>query len=167
MLLKAFFLKKNHSKTFTFYKLGGTNSKEPACQFMRHERHGFDPWVRKIPWKKTWQPTLLPGESPWTEEHGGLQSMGVTKVGRDWVTKPRTAQYRHWGYSETYNELELGQALGDGEGQGGLVLLSTAPQRVDTTGHLNSNHNDISKPHYSNLPLTLRLNVNHKKVVRC
>ena len=80
MLLKAFFFfKKNHSKTFTFYKLGGTSSKEPACQFRRHERHGFDPWVRKIPWKKTWQPTLLPGESPWTEEPGGLQSMGSQK----------------------------------------------------------------------------------------
>ena len=28
-------------------------------------RHGFDPWVRKIPWRRKWQPTpvLLPGES--------------------------------------------------------------------------------------------------------
>ena len=28
-------------------------------------RHGFDPWVRKIPWKRKWQltPILLPGES--------------------------------------------------------------------------------------------------------
>ena len=28
-------------------------------------RPGFDPWVRKIPWKRKWQPTLvfLPGES--------------------------------------------------------------------------------------------------------
>ena len=32
----------------------------------------------KIPWKKAWQPTsvFLPGESPWTEEPGGLQSIG-------------------------------------------------------------------------------------------
>ena len=36
------------------------------------------PWVRKIPWRRAWQPTpgLLPGESSWTEEPGGLQSMG-------------------------------------------------------------------------------------------
>ena len=29
------------------------------------ERHGFDPWVRKIPWRKAWQPTpvFLLGES--------------------------------------------------------------------------------------------------------
>ena len=39
----------------------------------------FDPWVRKIPWKRAWQPTpgFLPGESPWTEEPDGLH--GVTK----------------------------------------------------------------------------------------
>ena len=28
-------------------------------------RDRFDPWVRKIPWRKAWQPTpvILPGES--------------------------------------------------------------------------------------------------------
>ena len=28
-------------------------------------RHGFSPWVGKIPWRRAWQPTLvfLPGES--------------------------------------------------------------------------------------------------------
>ena len=38
----------------------------------------FDPWVRKIPWRRKWQPTpvFLPGASPQTEEPGGLQSMG-------------------------------------------------------------------------------------------
>ena len=35
---------------------------------------GLDPWVGKIPGRRAWQPTLvfLPGESPWTEESGGL-----------------------------------------------------------------------------------------------
>ena len=34
----------------------------------------FDSWVGKIPWRRAWQPTpvFLPGESPWTEEPGGL-----------------------------------------------------------------------------------------------
>ena len=41
-------------------------------------RLGFDLWVGKIPWKRARQPTpvFLPEESPWTEEPGGLQSMG-------------------------------------------------------------------------------------------
>ena len=38
---------------------------------------------------RAWQPTpvLLPGESPWTEEAGRLQSKGSQRVGLDWVTK--------------------------------------------------------------------------------
>ena len=36
--------------------------------------HAVRTWVGKIPWKRAWQPTpvFLPGESPWTEEPGGL-----------------------------------------------------------------------------------------------
>ena len=47
-------------------------------------RPGFDTWVGKIPWKRAWQstPIFLPGESPWTEEPGGLQSMGLQRVGQ-------------------------------------------------------------------------------------
>ena len=36
---------------------------ERTC--LPHGRPGFDPWVRKIPWRRKWQPTpvFLPGES--------------------------------------------------------------------------------------------------------
>ena len=52
-------------------------------------RPGLDPWVGKIPWRRAWQPTpvFLPGESPWTEEPGRLQSMWSQRVRHDWVTK--------------------------------------------------------------------------------
>ena len=38
--------------------------KESTCQCRRCKRLGFDPWVRKIPWRRTWQstPAFLPGE---------------------------------------------------------------------------------------------------------
>jgi len=41
------------------------SGKESACQCKRHERHGFNPWVKKIPSRREWQPTagFLPGES--------------------------------------------------------------------------------------------------------
>ena len=41
--------------------------------------------VQKDPWRRKWQPTpvFLPGEIPWTEEPGGLQSMGSHRVGHD------------------------------------------------------------------------------------
>ena len=32
----------------------GASGKEPACRFRRHKRHGFDPWVGKIPWSRRW-----------------------------------------------------------------------------------------------------------------
>ena len=52
-------------------------------------RPGFNPWVGKIPWRRAWQPTpvFLPGESPWTEEPGGLQPMEPQWVGYNWATK--------------------------------------------------------------------------------
>ena len=31
--------------------LGSSSCKEHACQCRRHKRHGFNPWVRKFPWK--------------------------------------------------------------------------------------------------------------------
>ena len=34
---------------------GGASDKESACQCKRLKRCGFDPWVRKIPWKRAWQ----------------------------------------------------------------------------------------------------------------
>ena len=36
---------------------GGASGKGPTCQGMRHKRHGFHPWVRKIPLRRAWQPT--------------------------------------------------------------------------------------------------------------
>ena len=33
--------------------------KEPTWQCRRHRRRGFDPWVRKIPWRRKWQPTVV------------------------------------------------------------------------------------------------------------
>ena len=41
------------------------SGKESACQCRCHRRPGFNSWVRKIPWRRKWQPTpvFLPGES--------------------------------------------------------------------------------------------------------
>ena len=44
---------------------GDASDKELGCQCRRHKRCGSAPWVRKIPWRRKWQPTpvFLPGES--------------------------------------------------------------------------------------------------------
>ena len=35
---------------------GGANGKEPICQCRRHKRCEFDPWVRKILWRRIGSP---------------------------------------------------------------------------------------------------------------
>ena len=61
---------------------GWSAGKEPACQYRRYKRCGFDK-VRKIPWRRKWKPTPV-WEIPWTEEPGGPQrSMGLQKIGYD------------------------------------------------------------------------------------
>ena len=57
-------------------------------------RPGFDPWVGKIPWRSAWQPTpvCLPGESPWTEEPGRLQSMKSRRVGHEQLNTAQASE---------------------------------------------------------------------------
>ena len=43
------------------------SSKKSAYKCRRLMRHGFNPWVGKIPWRRKWQPTLL--FLPW-KSHG-------------------------------------------------------------------------------------------------
>ena len=58
---------------------GGTSGKETACRCRKHKRREFDIRVRKIPWRRAWQPTLvLAWRIPWTEEPSGLVC-GVAK----------------------------------------------------------------------------------------
>ena len=58
--------------------LDGANGKESACQYRRDKRQGFDPWdpwVRKIPWRRKGMGTyssILAWRIPWTEVPGGL-----------------------------------------------------------------------------------------------
>ena len=62
-------------------------SKESAC--LPSRRWGFDPWVRKIPWRREWQPTLvfLPGESHGQRSLAGYTVHGFARAGHNLVTK--------------------------------------------------------------------------------
>ena len=69
---------------------GGTDGKEPACQCRRCKKDRFYPWEGKISWRRSTgmatNSNILAWEIPWTEESGGLQSMGSQRVGHDWET---------------------------------------------------------------------------------
>ena len=69
------------------------SGKESTCQCRRHRRLEFDPWIRKLPWRRAWQPTpvLLPGIS-----HGQRSLVGYSPWGRkEWdMTEQSTAHLR-------------------------------------------------------------------------
>ena len=48
---------------------------------MQCERLGFNPWVRKTPWRRATHSSVLAWRIPWTEEPGGLGFIGLQKAG--------------------------------------------------------------------------------------
>ena len=73
----------------------GSDSKEFSCNV------GDLAWIPgwgRFPWRRKWQPTpvFLPGKSPWTEEPGGLHSMGSQGVGHDWTTNHMIQSFHFW-----------------------------------------------------------------------
>ena len=49
----------DNSTAILLFFPGGASGKEPYCRCRSHERRGFDPWVRKTPWRRAWQPTAV------------------------------------------------------------------------------------------------------------
>ena len=74
-------------------------------------RPGFNPWVRKIPWRRAWQqiPNILAWKMPWTEEPGGLQSTRSQRVGCNWSNWRVAALDKH--YDEFKVRLEYGLSI--------------------------------------------------------
>ena len=70
------FSESNHA--YSLASPGGASGKEPTFQCTRPKKHSFNPWVRKTPWRRAWQPTpvFLPGES-----HGQRSLMGHNPQG--------------------------------------------------------------------------------------
>ena len=62
---------------------GGSDSKESACN--AGDSGSLSGLGTPIPWRREWQThsSILTWRIPWTEEPGGLQSMGLQRVGHD------------------------------------------------------------------------------------
>ena len=65
------------------------NDKKSTCQC---ERHKFDPWVGKTPWRRKWQPTsvFLPRESHGQRSLAGCSPWGHKRVRHDLATKQQS-----------------------------------------------------------------------------
>ena len=57
---------------------GGARGKEPSCQCRGHRR--CDPLEKGM----ATHSSILAWRIPWTEEPGGLQSLGLLRIGHDW-----------------------------------------------------------------------------------
>ena len=78
---------------------GGSVVKNPATQC---RRLGFNPWVRKIPWRRKWQPTpiVLPGKS-----HGWRSLAGYSLWGHK---ESNTTEHMHaCTHVHTHKQLKL------------------------------------------------------------
>ena len=63
----------------------------------------------------------------------------VPDAGKEWGQKKRASEHEMAGQHHWCSEHELGQILGDGEGQGGLACCSSwGLKESDTTGWLNN-----------------------------
>ena len=104
---------------------GGSVVKEFACQHRRPRRCGFDPWVRKITWRRKWQPdpVFLPGKS-----HGQRSLVGYSPWGRkelDMTEPPPT-------HTHTYT---CTQPKGKPACDSGLVLFPVPVTHTDFVSH--------------------------------
>ena len=87
-------MEKNLKKIYTYIYIYGLprwlSGKESACQ---SRRWGFNPWVRKILWKRPWQltPVFLPGKSMdrgawWVTIHGVTKELDTTEqLNNNWI----------------------------------------------------------------------------------
>ena len=68
------------------------SGQESACQCRKRKKHVLDPWVRKISWRRKWQPTLvfLPGKS-----YGQRRLVGYSPWGCKESDTTEHAQKKH------------------------------------------------------------------------
>ena len=118
------------------------SGKESACRCWWHKRLGFDPWVRKIPRRRKWNPTLvfLPGRS-----HGQRSLVGYSPWGPNELDTTELAR-AHTHTQRNINCTFFPQCTGlkmyrTGKGQFSFQSLRKAkPKNVQTTAQLHSSH---------------------------
>ena len=71
-------------------------------------------------------------KTPWTEEPGGLQSMGSLRVGHDWATSLSFFTFMHWRRNWQPTPVFL---PGESQGQGSLVGCIVQSMGSHRVGH--------------------------------
>ena len=87
---------------------GVASCTEPIHQCRRHNRHRFDSWVEKIPWRRAWQPTplFLPGEfhgqrslagvansKTWLNNYAHMHILSLTLLSVFWLVSSSSSHF--------------------------------------------------------------------------
>ena len=103
-------------KVFPEYPIHNAKKQKPELVIHELEVIHFSSYTRRRQWHPT--PVLLPEKIPWTEEPGGLQSMGLLRVGHDWATSLSLFTFMHWRRKWQPTPVFL---PGEPQGRGSLV----------------------------------------------
>ena len=112
--------------------------KNPPANSGGHKRHGFGPWVGKIPWRRVWQPTpvFLPGES-----HGQRSLVGYSPrvhKGSDTTEATQRARPHELMWNESQEPLIH---------KVGLFVLSWNSSHLPIESHWQSGVDEVRRPH--------------------
>ena len=102
-------------------------------------RSRFDSFIRKIPWRRKWQPTpvLLPGEFHGQRRLVGYSPWGSQKVSHNWATNTHTDTQTH---THTHTHTHFGikcdhvTFYGEGNGTHSRTLAWKIPWTEDDPG---------------------------------
>ena len=103
----------------------GLSGKESTCQCRRRKRPGFDPWVRKIPWRRKWEILEF-----WYSCLGNLMDRGgwwaiVHRVTKSWTQLKRLSTHTHLVKKTTKKEVA--------PGEGNTIVISGRTREVGET----------------------------------
>ena len=103
---------------------GGTSGKEPTCQYRRLKSRGMIPWSSST----AAHSSFLAWRILWTEEPGGLQSMGLQRVRPNWSDLAH--KHAHQWENEAERENHVLVLLWDESDLRDILKRSQGPLRV-------------------------------------
>ena len=114
-----------------------------ASSFAQNSPHHLEkamaPYSSTLAWK-----------IPWTEEPGGLQSMGSLRVGHDWATSPSLFTFMHWRRKWQPTPVFLpGESQGRGAWWAAVYGVAQSQTRLKRLSSSSS-----SSPHHRALEMT-------------
>ena len=115
------------------------SGKESACKAEDAANSGFDPWVRKIPWGRKWQPApgFMPGESHGRRSLAGYSPRGAESDTTETTEHTHASLISHLSSQQPRLRLEPSSATGHcatrWRGRGGH-LTSPSVKQEDLTG---------------------------------